>query len=54
MVCIFNIFIQIHKNIIQKIFLKIEILERDIISIQIEGIDSKVFLEEYKMNLFLV
>ncbi|CAD8185895.1 unnamed protein product [Paramecium pentaurelia] len=54
MVCIFNIFIQIQKSINKKILLKIEILERDTISIQIDGVDPKVFLEEYKMNLFLV
>lgn len=54
MVCIFNIFIQIHKNKNKQILLKVQIFERDIISIQIEGVDPKLFLDEYQMNLFLV
>ncbi|CAK69258.1 unnamed protein product (macronuclear) [Paramecium tetraurelia] len=54
MVCIFNIFIKIQTSKIKKIFLKIEILDWDTICIQTEGVDHKVFLEEYKMNLYLV
>ncbi|CAD8193280.1 unnamed protein product [Paramecium octaurelia] len=54
MVCIFNIFITIQKNKTKKIFLKIEILDCDTISIQTDGVDRSEFLEEYKGNLYLV